>query len=192
MDSLCLYSPQIQSPTERERQEVQLPTKTTSTFIAGATQHIRLLRNTKVSLLTLTSVLVADCLMKDFMTVLRPREPGVIISIWFFCTVCMNERMCGAILYRDTTNGHRLDQRLVNQILKKTFLRMQKTTENRQVDFCRKLLFSRLKRLLWLHNGFILDDGQHYCGQGCSYREALLWRRLFLFGCVDFLSRVTL
>lgn len=58
---------------------------------------------------TLTSVLLADCLMKDFMILLRPRDPGVIISIWFFCTVCTNERMCGATLYMDTTNGHIMD-----------------------------------------------------------------------------------
>lgn len=32
--------------------------------------------------------------MKD-MTELRPRDPGVIINSWFFCTVWMNDFMCG-------------------------------------------------------------------------------------------------
>jgi len=39
------------------------------------------------------------CLMKDLITAVRPREFGVIISIWFFCTVWRKDRMLGLIAY---------------------------------------------------------------------------------------------
>ena len=35
------------------------------------------------------------CLMKDFITVLRPTDAGIIISIWFFCTVWRKALMLG-------------------------------------------------------------------------------------------------
>lgn len=37
------------------------------------------------------------CLMKDLITAVRPRVFGVIISIWFFCTVWRKDRMLGLI-----------------------------------------------------------------------------------------------
>ncbi len=177
---------------------MELPTKSLllgeayfQIFIVTATKHIRLLWNT--SQLTLESVLVADCLMKDFMMVLRPRDPGVIISIWFFCTVCTNERMCGAILYRDKWTHNGLSGLVQDLLIKsqrnhsKSFLRMQ--TNNQHVEFCGKLFI--LTRLLWLYNGFTLGDGsimmvrdaptvRHFFGGDCFFLGVLIswaaWR----------------
>lgn len=54
-----------------------------------ALTHVKCLR-------TLGSVLNGVlCLMKDLITALRPRELGVIISIWFFCTVWRKDFMLG-------------------------------------------------------------------------------------------------
>lgn len=48
------------------------------------------------------------------MTEVRPRELGVIISSWFFCTVCRKERMPGVMPCNDHNKSyvgnHKLDQ----------------------------------------------------------------------------------
>lgn len=56
--------------------------------------------------LTLESVFMGVvCLMKDLMTPERPSVLGVIISIWFLCTVWRKDLMLGLTACKDITKG---------------------------------------------------------------------------------------
>lgn len=49
------------------------------------------------------------CLMKDLMTPVRPKVDGVIMSIWFFCTVWRKDLMLGRTAWKGTARGGRVD-----------------------------------------------------------------------------------